>query len=51
LPVTEWAAERTLALPFFNRIKECEIQDVCDALSALVAECACRAENGLALQP
>jgi perosamine synthetase len=32
LPITEAEAERTLALPFFNRIKSEQIAEVCDAL-------------------
>jgi perosamine synthetase len=32
LPVTESEAERTLALPFFNRIHREQIAEVCDAL-------------------
>jgi len=32
LPVTELQAERTLALPFFNRIKSDQVTEVCDAL-------------------
>jgi perosamine synthetase len=51
LPVTEWVSGRSLALPFFNRIKESEIQEVCDTLSELVTECVCRNETGLAFQP
>jgi dTDP-4-amino-4,6-dideoxygalactose transaminase len=51
LPITEWIAERSLALPFFNKIKECDIQEVCDTLLELVAECVCHNETSLALQP
>ena len=36
LPVTESVAARTLALPFFNRITEAEIDTVCDALTAVL---------------
>jgi dTDP-4-amino-4,6-dideoxygalactose transaminase len=32
LPVTESQAQRTLALPFFNRIKSAQIAEVCAAL-------------------
>ena len=40
LPVTEAAAARTLALPFFNRITEAQIERVCTALqAALRARC------------
>jgi UDP-hydrolysing UDP-N-acetyl-D-glucosamine 2-epimerase len=49
LPVTEWIADRSLALPFFNTIKECEIQEVCDTLSALVTKYAHTREGGLAV--
>src|SRR5579871_683412 len=40
LPITEWIDGRTLALPFFNRISESDIQDVCDALNELTHQCA-----------
>lgn len=36
LPVTEWNAERTLALPFFNRIQDEQIEEVCEALKDLM---------------
>ncbi len=36
LPVTEWSAARTLALPFFNRIQEAQIADVCQTLTELI---------------
>lgn len=36
LPVTEAAAARTLALPFFTGIQEPQIDEVCDALLELV---------------
>jgi perosamine synthetase len=32
LPITESIAPRTIALPFFNRIQESQIADVCDTL-------------------
>jgi perosamine synthetase len=32
LPVTESEADRTLALPFFNRISPGQIEEVCDCL-------------------
>jgi perosamine synthetase len=32
LPITEFHAARTVALPFFNRITEAEIEQVCQAL-------------------
>jgi perosamine synthetase len=38
LPVTESVASRCLALPFFNRIREEEIEEVCEALRKLVTE-------------
>jgi dTDP-4-amino-4,6-dideoxygalactose transaminase len=37
LPVTEAQACRTIALPFFNRIGEDQIADVCATLSASMA--------------
>ncbi|MBZ5540579.1 MAG: DegT/DnrJ/EryC1/StrS family aminotransferase [Acidobacteriia bacterium] len=40
LPVTEWHAERTLALPFFNRIEEEQIEEVCETLKDLVRRAA-----------
>ncbi|MFZ0582550.1 MAG: DegT/DnrJ/EryC1/StrS family aminotransferase [Candidatus Acidiferrales bacterium] len=36
LPVTEFEASRALALPFFNRIREEEIQEVCGTLVELI---------------
>ncbi|MBZ5507102.1 MAG: DegT/DnrJ/EryC1/StrS family aminotransferase [Acidobacteriia bacterium] len=48
LPVTEWIADRSLALPFFNKIKECEVQEICDTLSELVAQCISHADTALA---
>ncbi|MGA8035146.1 MAG: DegT/DnrJ/EryC1/StrS family aminotransferase, partial [Candidatus Acidiferrales bacterium] len=36
LPVTEFQAARSLALPFFNRIREAEIQEVCQTLVELI---------------
>ena len=36
LPVTEQVARRTIALPFFNRITDQEIVDVCDNLAELI---------------
>ena len=36
LPVTESQASRALALPFFNRIREDEIKEVCQTLVELV---------------
>jgi perosamine synthetase len=37
-PVTEHIAERTIALPFFNQLKEEEIESVCNALAEAVSE-------------
>jgi perosamine synthetase len=36
LPVTEFQASRSLALPFFNRIADQEIIEVCEALVQLI---------------
>ena len=36
LPVTEFQASRALALPFFNRIREAEIKEVCQTLVELI---------------
>jgi len=36
LPVTEFHAARSLALPFFNRIREEEIKEVCQTLVELI---------------
>ncbi|MGB8772443.1 MAG: DegT/DnrJ/EryC1/StrS family aminotransferase [Candidatus Korobacteraceae bacterium] len=36
LPVTEWNASRSLALPFFNRIQESQIEEVCQTLKELI---------------
>lgn len=36
LPVTESCADRTIALPFFNRLAEDQVQQVCDALTNLL---------------
>ena len=40
LDVTERASERTLALPFFNRITSRQIDEVCRSLGELVEACA-----------
>jgi perosamine synthetase len=37
LPVTESVAERSIALPFFNRIESAQIQEVCAALRAAIS--------------
>jgi len=39
LPVTEFQASRSLALPFFNRIREEEIAEVCRTLAELIRSC------------
>jgi perosamine synthetase len=36
LPVTEWNAARSIALPFFNRIREDQIDEVCQTLNELI---------------
>ena len=36
LPVTEFVASRTIALPFFNRINESQIATVCDTLNQAI---------------
>ena len=36
LPVTEFVASRTIALPFFNRIDESQIATVCDTLKLAI---------------
>lgn len=36
LPITEQVADRTIALPFFNRLSESEIQQACDTLTNLL---------------
>lgn len=38
LAVTEQVAERTLALPFFNRITDAEIDEVCERLGRVLAK-------------
>ena len=40
LPMTEHCADRTIALPFFNRLSEAQIQQVCNALANLLDETA-----------
>jgi perosamine synthetase len=42
LPVTESVADRTIALPFFNRLKPEQIDYVVDALGQLLAQCSPR---------
>jgi perosamine synthetase len=36
LPITEFSADRALALPFFNRIRDAEIVEVCQTLRKLI---------------
>jgi perosamine synthetase len=36
LPITESVAGRTIALPFFNRVKDSQLDSVCEALRGLV---------------
>ncbi len=36
LPNTEWSAQRSLALPFFNKIRATEINEVCETLQSLI---------------
>jgi perosamine synthetase len=36
LPNTEWSAARSLALPFFNNLKQAEIDEVCQTLQELM---------------
>jgi len=36
LPITEWSAMRSLALPFFNNLKPAEIDEVCQTLQELM---------------
>jgi dTDP-4-amino-4,6-dideoxygalactose transaminase len=38
LPQTEFVADRVIALPFFNQLKETEIQEVCGALDDSIRE-------------
>jgi perosamine synthetase len=38
LPVTEWNAARSLALPFFNRIREEQVEEVCRTLEELLCQ-------------
>jgi perosamine synthetase len=45
LPITEWIAARTLALPFFNSLEEHEVQEVCHLLSELTERRICEAEH------
>ncbi|MGH9738011.1 MAG: DegT/DnrJ/EryC1/StrS family aminotransferase [Candidatus Acidiferrales bacterium] len=47
LPVTEFAADRALALPFFNGINNVQIAEVCSTLLALLRQCS----EGLGSRP
>jgi perosamine synthetase len=38
LPITEAVADRVLALPFFNRITETQIDEVCDTLNKIITK-------------
>jgi perosamine synthetase len=38
LPVTESIGPRTLALPFFNKITEAEIEEVCRTVQELISK-------------
>ena len=51
LPVTESQAERTLALPFFNRIKSEQIAEVCDMLLEVLAAASKNPPNTLLYTP
>ncbi|MGH9685976.1 MAG: DegT/DnrJ/EryC1/StrS family aminotransferase [Candidatus Acidiferrales bacterium] len=48
LPVTEFAADRALALPFFNGLSGAQIVEVCSTLLALLHQCR---EQGLGSRP
>jgi perosamine synthetase len=50
LPITEWIAARSLALPFFNKIEEHEVQEVCSVLSGLVNQRTRVIKSGLTVQ-
>jgi perosamine synthetase len=39
LPVTECNPARVLALPFFNKIEEAQIEEVCETLTELTRRC------------
>lgn len=41
LPITEFQASRSLALPFFNRIQEEQVAEVCRALIELIQAAGC----------
>jgi dTDP-4-amino-4,6-dideoxygalactose transaminase len=49
LKVTEFAAARCLALPFFNRLKDEEIDEVCGTLDELIQEAGKFAPTGRAI--
>jgi perosamine synthetase len=45
LPITEFSASRTLALPFFNRVRQEQIAEVCRVLLELIQVAATRSNN------
>jgi perosamine synthetase len=47
LPITESIAPRCLALPFFNRIQENQIEEVCQSLMELAGEIGVRARTAI----
>ena len=47
LPFTENIASRTLALPFFNRIQEHQVKEVCATLTSLVESFGVETMSGL----
>jgi perosamine synthetase len=47
LPITESIAPRCLALPFFNRIQDNQIEEVCQSLTELVGEIGVRARTAI----
>jgi perosamine synthetase len=49
LPVTELVARRTLALPFFNRISQDQIDHVVSAMATALAQHEERLDNGESL--
>jgi perosamine synthetase len=46
LPVTESIASRSIALPFFNRILDDQIEETCEALAELIQETGCASSHG-----
>jgi perosamine synthetase len=47
LPITESIASRCLALPFFNRIQDDQIEEVCQSLTKLAAEIGVRTRTAV----